>query len=117
MNKNKILVVDDEPINFKLLKAILEVEGYCVDYADNGYRAIEMAEETDYKLIIMDIKMPKLNGVGTAIQIKKIKPMSIIIASSAINNLNANEYILFSDFISKPINRSRLIEMVNKYAN
>ena len=116
MKKGTILVVDDEPINFKLLNAILEREGYSVDYASNGHKAIEMATTNNYNLIIMDLKMPEINGVETSRQIKKIKPDTNIVASSAINNMERNEYLLFNDFISKPINRSQLLEIVEKFA-
>lgn len=116
MKKGTILVVDDEPINFKLLSAILEREGYSVDYASNGHKAIEMATINNYNLIIMDLKMPEINGVETSRQIKKIKPETNIVASSAINNMERNEYLLFNDFISKPINRSQLLEIVEKFA-
>ena len=116
MKKGTILVVDDEPINFKLLNAILEREGYSVDYASNGHKAIEMATINNYNLIIMDLKMPEINGVETSRQIKKIKQETNIVASSAINNMERNEYLLFNDFISKPINRSQLLEIVEKFA-
>jgi len=116
MKKGTILVVDDEPINFKLLNAILEREGYYVDYASNGHNAIEMATINNYNLIIMDLKMPEINGIEAARQIKKIKPNANIVASSAINNMERNEYLLFNDFISKPINRSQLLEIVEKFA-
>lgn len=116
MKKGTILVVDDEPINFKLLNAILEREGYSVDYASNGHKAIEMATINNYNLIIMDLKMPEINGVETSRQIKKIKPDTNIVASSAINNMERNEYLLFNDFISKPINRSQLLEIAEKFA-
>lgn len=116
MKKGTILVVDDEPINFKLLNAILEREGYSVDYASNGHKAIEMATINNYNLIIMDLKMPEINGVETSRQIKKIKPETNIVASSAINNMERNEYLLFNDFISKPINRSQLLEIAEKFA-
>ena len=114
MEKPSILVVDDEQINFVLLNAILGKLGYSVKYAENGYKAIEMARENDFKLIIMDIKMPIMNGVETSRQIKAIKPQTNIIASSAIKALD-EEYSLFCNFISKPINRAQLIELVEKY--
>ena len=116
MNNGSILVVDDEPINFKLLSAILEREGYFVGYASNGHSAIEMAVTNNYDLIIMDLKMPEINGIEAARQIKKVKPNTKIVASSAVNNMEHSEYQLFYDFISKPINRSKLLDLVEKYA-
>lgn len=116
MNKGSILVVDDEPINFKLLSAILEREGYSVGYADSGCHAVEMVSVLDYDLVIMDLKMPVMNGVEASKQIKKLKPQINIVASSAVNSLEHNEFMLFNDFLSKPINRGQLLEIVRKYA-
>ena len=116
MNRGAILVVDDELINFRLLNAILEREGYSVSYASNGSKAIEMMAESDYNLVIMDLMMPNINGIETSRQIKRIKPDTNIVASSAINNMERGEYLLFNDFISKPINRIQLLEIVEKYA-
>ncbi|MBO7573029.1 MAG: response regulator [Bacteroidales bacterium] len=117
MNNGSILVVDDEPINFKLLNAILGREGYAVEYAESGYRAVEMANSSDYNLIIMDIKMPGMDGIETSRRIKATKPDTKIIASSAVKTLEKSEYLLFNDFISKPINRSQLLEIVEKFAD
>ena len=116
MDRGTILVVDDEPINYKLLNAILEREGYAVEYAESGHCAVEMASKSDYDLIIMDLKMPDMNGIETSRQIKKMKPQINIIASSAVNNMKENEYMLFNDFLAKPINRGQLLEIVEKYA-
>ncbi len=71
MNKGTILVVDDEPINFKLLNAILKREGYAVEYADSGCRAVDMASKSDYCMIIMDLKMPDMNGIEATRRIKR----------------------------------------------
>ena len=81
MNKGTILVVDDEPINFKLLNAILKREGYAVEYADSGCRAVDMASKSDYCMIIMDLKMPDMNGIEATRRIKKVKHDINIIAS------------------------------------
>lgn len=116
MSAKAILVVDDEPINYKLLNAILSRNGYSVQYAENGYKAIDMTHDNEYDLIIMDIKMPGINGIETSRQIIKEKPGTTVIASSAKNEMDASEYSLFVDFLSKPINRERLLSLVEKYA-
>lgn len=115
MNTKRILVVDDEPINYVLLNAILKRLDYSVLYAEDGYKALDMIKEDDFALIIMDIKMPGMNGIETSRRIKAINPKIKIIASSAVRELEKEEYCLFNDFISKPINRIQLIEMVEKY--
>ncbi len=116
MDRGNILVVDDEPINYKLLNVILGQEGYKVEYADGGYSAVEMVGKFDYNLVIMDLKMPDMTGIEASKQIKKLKPKVNIVASSAVNNIEKSEYMLFNDFLSKPINRGQLLEIVEKYA-
>lgn len=116
MSAKDILVVDDEPINYKLLNAILSRNGYSVQYAENGYKAIDMCHDNDYSLLIMDIKMPGINGIEATKQIIKDKPGTIVVASSAKKEMEDSEYSLFVDFLSKPINRERLLSLVEKYA-
>lgn len=111
-----ILVVDDEPINFKLLKAILNRNNYNVEYAENGYRALEMNKSKNYSLIIMDIKMSGIDGIETTKQIRRDTPNISVIASSAKDNLEDLEYSLFANFLAKPINREQLLDFVKRYA-
>ncbi len=112
-----ILIVDDEPINFKLLETILKKSDYEALYANNGEQAIKMSGDNDFGAIIMDLKMPGLDGFETAKRIKQIKPNSKIIASSAKNNLEDYMRGTFVDFIAKPINRNKFIEMISMYSN
>ncbi len=70
----KILIVDDEKDLAEMLAAILEIKGYQTKFVVDGYKAIEETRKTHYDLIIMDIKMPEINGVETFIKIKEIDP-------------------------------------------
>ena len=79
VNGPKIMVVDDDPGMRLTLVGIIEDEGYEVFGAEDGYRAIELAEETSFALIFMDIRMPGLNGVETYREIKKINPRSVVV--------------------------------------
>ncbi|HDY67390.1 MAG TPA: response regulator, partial [Candidatus Scalindua sp.] len=78
-----ILVVDDEPGIRTTLSAILEEEGYNVVVAEDGYKGIEAAKKTKFKIAFLDLKMPGINGVETFKRIKKISPNTIIFFTTA----------------------------------
>ncbi len=84
MNKKlKILVVDDNEDLCKNVADIIESRNYEADMAYNGIQAIEMVNKNHYDLIIMDIKMPVMNGVEAFKKIKVISPETIIIMNTA----------------------------------
>jgi len=83
MGKTNILVVDDLR-NIRLtLGGILEDRGYNVVTAEDGYQAIEAIRETHFDVILMDIKMPGINGVDTYREVKKIDPKAVVIMMTA----------------------------------
>ena len=81
--KTNVLVVDDLKSIRLTLGGILEDEGYNVVLAEDGYQAIEMAKQTTFDLIFMDIKMPGINGVQTFREIKRINPEAVVIMMTA----------------------------------
>jgi len=81
--KTNVLVVDDLRSIRLTLGGILEDEGYNVVLAENGYQAIEVAKQTPFDLIFMDIKMPGINGVQTFREIKKVNPQAVVIMMTA----------------------------------
>ena len=79
----KILVVDDEE-NIRLLyKEELIEEGYDVVLAENGFKAIEIAKNTDVDIVVLDIKMPKIDGIETLRHLKEEKRDLPVILCSA----------------------------------
>ena len=78
-----ILVVDDEKLLVKGIKFNLENEGYTVDTAHDGETAVEMAREGDYALIILDLMMPKKDGVAATAEIHaKLPDTRIVVLTS-----------------------------------
>ena len=69
----KVLVVDDEPINQKVLQCILQKYGHDVYTANNGKEAIEIYNKTRLDLIFMDILMPIMDGLTTIKEIREIR--------------------------------------------
>jgi two-component system NtrC family response regulator/two-component system nitrogen regulation response regulator GlnG len=74
-----ILVVDDDPNMRVSLELILEDEGYDIIGADDGAGAIQLARETRFPLIFMDIRMPGANGVEAWKEIKKLNPGAVVV--------------------------------------
>ncbi len=70
----KILLVDDEDVVREVCKAILEKSGYNVTTAVNGLDALEMIKVADYELVVLDVNMPKLDGIDLYKTVLKTKP-------------------------------------------
>lgn len=116
-----ILVAEDDNINFALIKKILNSANYNVIRACDGVEAIKIAQENeDIDLILMDIKMPNLNGYEAYIKIREFNSQIPIIAQTSYSfpeEIERIKQIGFSDFISKPLNKEKLLELVGKYFN
>lgn len=115
-----ILIAEDDEINFFFLKTLLTREtGAKVLHASNGKEAIKkLKENPDIGLVLMDIKMPVMNGLEATKQIKSIKKDVPVIAITAYAMLGDEEKILAAgcdNYISKPINKKKLLEIINSY--
>ncbi len=116
----KILVVEDNPNNRKLIKDVLNYYGYEVVEAKNGEEGINLAREHSPSLIIMDIQMPVMDGITAAKILKndpKTKGIKMIALTSFAMKGDKERFIEagFDDYISKPINTRQLPELVKKY--
>jgi len=114
-----VLIVEDEADNYEYLKTILKLERYATIWAKNGANAVEiMKEQNDIDLILMDIKMPVMNGIDATKLIRHFNTRIPIIAQTAYAMSTEKKVIIDSgcnDYISKPIDRKSLIELINKY--
>ena len=102
----KILVVDDEELLVKGIKFNLENEGYEVDACYDGQTAVEMASATAYSLIILDLMMPKLDGLSACMKIREFSTVPIIMLtakSEDTDKLIGFEYGA-DDYLTKPFN-------------
>ncbi|MBO7612131.1 MAG: response regulator [Elusimicrobia bacterium] len=88
-DKLKILIVDDEDSLRLSLASILELEGYEVKTAEDGYKAIELAKKEEFNILFSDIRMPGITGNETFKEIKKIKPdiIGVMMTAYALNDL------------------------------
>jgi PAS domain S-box-containing protein len=116
-----ILLAEDEEINVLLIDSILEQglkEPYKIINVKNGQEAVEACEKHDIDIILMDIKMPIMNGLTATKLIKNKYPAIPIIAQTAYSSLDDTQKALDAgcdSFISKPINNKELIEIILKY--
>jgi PAS domain S-box-containing protein len=113
-----IMVVEDEEMNFMLIRETLKDEPYRLFWAHDGTEALEIIKEELIDLILMDIRLPKLNGYETTKQIKANLPHIPIIAQTAYSNYSDVVTALESgcdDFIAKPIKPKKLKSLIEKY--
>ncbi|MCD4695340.1 MAG: PAS domain S-box protein [Bacteroidales bacterium] len=119
-NGKSILVAEDEYINFVYLEELLGTTGAKVYYAKNGQEAVDFALSNKLDLILMDIKMPELNGYEATAKIRQEKPELPIIAQTAYVNTEDIEKAKAAgctDFITKPIRRNDLIKIIEEHWN
>ncbi len=105
MLRDKILAVDDEQSMREFLDIMLKKEGYKVTLASNGEEVLKLLEKDLFDLVLMDIRMPRLDGISTLKKIKEISPETIVImitayasADTAITAMKEGAY----DYITKP---------------
>ncbi len=102
----KILVVDDEKLLVKGLKFNLENEGYEVRVCYDGETAVEMARAEQYDLILLDLMMPKLDGLAACMKIREFSTVPVIMLTAKgedTDKLIGFEYGA-DDYITKPFN-------------
>jgi two-component system response regulator YesN len=114
----KILIADDEPIVLESIRQIVKNEADLeLETAGTGREAIEKAEIFRPDLVIMDIKMPGINGLEALAEIRRQNPQAILIILSAYENFTyAQEAIRLevSDYLLKPISKPRILETITK---
>ena len=118
VDKNSILVVDDQAGIRILLEELFTDEGYDVKLAGNGNEALAKVSEGAPDLILMDMKMPELNGIETLTELNKLGKSNIVIMMTAYGELEliskAKELGSY-DCIHKPFNITELCEIVANY--
>ncbi|MCR6110609.1 response regulator transcription factor [Bacillus sp. A301a_S52] len=107
----KILVVDDEERIRRLLKMYLEREEYDVDDAENGEKALQMALDTDYDLIVLDLMMPGIDGIEVCEEIRKHKATPIIMLTAKGEETNRVQGFEAGtdDYIVKPFSPREVV--------
>ncbi len=118
-----ILIAEDEPTNFKLLTAMLKSSGSKIHWAQDGQEAVNFIKSKPAEekcLVLMDIKMPIINGYEATRQIKMIDESIQVIAVTAYAHPGDREKISgpkFDGFISKPFNLDMLYTVLSKFSS
>lgn len=117
----KILIAEDERTNYLFLEALLKRTNAILIWAETGKTALEAVQkDSAIDLVLMDIKMPEMNGYEATHEIKKIRPQLPIIAQTAYALAGEKEKILSAgcdDYLSKPIMGKVLLEKIDVYLN
>ena len=122
MTSGKILLIEDEPVVFRLYQRLLTIEGYEVDVAQTGNEGIKKLEAGGYDLVLLDILLPQIDGLGILEKAKEedlfakngpVVVLSNLDVDKAIKKalaLGAKDYIIKSD-----IEPQELLEKVKRY--
>lgn len=117
MNQHTILIVEDNYENYILLNEILSMRNYQILHAEHGELAIDFIKTNpEISLVLMDLKMPKMNGFETTRRINQLRPDLPIIAQTA-NFMNNETFLAMNagctSYITKPINFQELFSQID----
>ena len=119
MEQTKILVVDDDREIVGAIAALLELEGYTVLRAYDGLEALDALHTHDVQLMILDVMMPRMDGLSATMQIRKEKNVPILLLSAKTEDADkiAGLAIGADDYITKPYNPMELVARVKAVLN
>jgi len=114
--KKKILICDDEEGIRESLRLIFEKD-YDLLFASNGKEAIEVTKREPVDIVIMDIKMPRMDGIETMRKLKELKSDLNILVTSGYKSVETAKEALSagaSDYLVKPFDRMEILKAVQK---
>ena len=138
---SRILVAEDNEINQKLIRRILQTAGYLVDMVDNGRQAVEFSSRTQYDMILMDIQMPLMDGYEAAKRIRNAEcgmrnkiekdtdagdqrpatsgqrpvPIIALTGNDVEGEIEKCRSLGINDCIGKPLSRDQLLSLIKKW--
>jgi CheY-like chemotaxis protein len=124
--KSKILVVEDNKDEAKLIEMILSQEGYEVTVAPNGKKGLELVDSFEPDLIVLDVMMPELDGFSATKKLKasEKKDIPIILLTGVAKQIRSTRYPLdgvlkteAEEYLEKPVNPEELLKLVKKYVS
>lgn len=122
MNKfegKKVLVVEDEETNYQLIEKILRPTGCEIIWTENGKKAVELFKANNtFDIVLMDLKMPVMDGYTACKHIKELFPNQKILAVTAYAFKSDHEKIAntgFNGYVAKPLNIRLMLEEINKH--
>ena len=112
-----VLVVEDEESNYELIRIVLQ-KRYNLIHARNGIEAVTMNEEEHPDIILMDVRMPEMDGLDATRIIKEVNnkvPIIILSAYAFPENIREAKAAGCDEFMAKPFNVEDLIEKINHF--
>jgi len=116
----KILVIDDSEDNLVLLQHVLSMEGGRVEVANNGLIGVQKAMASDYKLVIMDLQMPEMDGIQAVNTLRSKGFITPVVALTAEVEFGVREKVLkcgFDEYLSKPFDLGHLVKTLEQFVN
>jgi two-component system alkaline phosphatase synthesis response regulator PhoP len=120
--KKKILVVDDDRDDLKMMSMILEPEGYEVVTAENGVEALEKVESEDPDLILLDVMMPELDGFAACDKLKSSpasRGIPVVLLTGVAKQITKTRYPIdgvlraqAEEYLEKPVEPEQLLKVV-----
>lgn len=121
-NASHVLIVDDLPVNRMILSSLLASRGVISDQAESGLKCLELCRENDYDLILLDHRMPDLDGVDTLTRLKGIfkernsaVPVICHTTEEGRKNINLYKAAGFADVLIKPVEPGSLSEIIMNF--
>ncbi len=118
--KKTILIAEDDDANYKFLEIIMVMAGYNVVWAENGVIAVDICRNHDISLVLMDIRMPWMDGLEATKIIRSFKPSLPVIAQTAYALAGDHETARKAGcnrFITKPIDRRTMLSIIEELLN
>lgn len=114
-----VLVVDDEEIMRSLFTDLLSDQGHKVSVASNGKEAVELVKEKFFRIVLLDVHMPVMNGIQALTAIKTISPKTSIVMFESFFDVSAEKFLREEAVtcIHKPFNIQEIIDIVNEKIN
>ncbi|MCP4521654.1 MAG: response regulator [Cytophagales bacterium] len=118
----KILVAEDSSVLLNLMKRILSEANFEIKPVKNGQQVLDSIEKDSFDLVLMDINMPKVNGIECSKKIRahkdeQKKQIPIIAVTGNAMNMTEDEFseVGINDFLPKPIDFDKLVDLVKKW--
>jgi CheY-like chemotaxis protein len=116
----RVLIVDDETLGQRTLGQLLQREGYCCAFAENGAEALQLVQSFQPQAILMDLRMPVLDGFEATRRLKadeqtRAIPVLALTGSTTPQDRNQAALAGVDDFLTKPINIDLLLRQLHKF--
>jgi len=115
-----VLVADDQPVGRELIRAVLESSGYEVVEAGDGEEALAVALSKLPDLILLDIQMPLLDGLGVVAELRRDRrfaatPVIAVTATAMKGDMQKGINAGFTDYLTKPVSIEKLRQMISRF--